>query len=73
VADAGFTGLLQALADVPKADAAAATILVRLSTLWFAVVLGLIALAVDQRLAHAASYVPEPTEPESPLRRSSIG
>jgi uncharacterized membrane protein YbhN (UPF0104 family) len=74
VADAGLTGLLRVLGDVPRASAAAATVLVRLSTLWLAVALGLIALAVDQRLARADSYIPEPAEPdpEPPLRRSSI-
>lgn len=50
VTEAGFTGLLRVLADVPPAGAAAATVLTRLATLWFAVTLGLLALAVDQRL-----------------------
>jgi uncharacterized membrane protein YbhN (UPF0104 family) len=50
VTEAGFTGLLRVLADVAPASAAAATVLTRLATLWFAVALGLVALAVDQRL-----------------------
>jgi uncharacterized membrane protein YbhN (UPF0104 family) len=74
VTDASFTGLLRVLGDVPPAGAAAATVLGRLSTLWFAVAFGLVALAVDQHLARAESYIPEPAEPEPepPLRRSSI-
>ena len=51
VTEAGFTGLLRVLADVPRAPAAAATVLTRLATLWFAVALGLVALAVDRRLS----------------------
>jgi glycosyltransferase 2 family protein len=68
VAEAGMTALLQTLGGVGAADAAAATVLIRLATLWFAVVLGLAALALDQRL-----YEPVSSEvPESPGRRSSI-
>ncbi len=48
VTDAGMTGLLQALggAAMRPAIATAATILVRLATLWFAVAIGLVAFAV---------------------------
>jgi uncharacterized membrane protein YbhN (UPF0104 family) len=69
VTDAGFTGLLRVL-DVAPADAAAATVLARLATLWFAVALGGAALAVDQRLSRG-DYVPESADP-GPARRSSI-
>jgi len=41
------------LGDVPKAAAAAATVLIRLATLWFAVALGLVGLAVEERLARS--------------------
>jgi glycosyltransferase 2 family protein len=51
VAETSMTGLLQALADVAKAGAAAATVLIRLATLWFAVALGLVALAYEERRA----------------------
>ncbi|HXZ56334.1 MAG TPA: lysylphosphatidylglycerol synthase transmembrane domain-containing protein [Gaiellaceae bacterium] len=51
VAEASMTGLIRALGDVSKAGAAAATVLIRLATLWFAVALGLAGLAVEQRLA----------------------
>jgi uncharacterized protein (TIRG00374 family) len=50
VADAGMAGLLRAL-EVGRADAAAATVLIRLATLWFAVALGVVALGVEERLA----------------------
>ena len=75
VTDAGFTGLLRVLADAPPAGAAAATVLARLATLWFAVVLGLVGLAVDHRLTRVAGRYPldsaEPG-PEPPARRSSM-
>jgi glycosyltransferase 2 family protein len=51
VAETSMTALIRALGDVSKAAAAAATVLIRLATLWFAVVLGLIGLAVEERLA----------------------
>jgi uncharacterized membrane protein YbhN (UPF0104 family) len=68
VTDAGFTGLLRVLAEVPPAGAAAATVLARLATLWWAVLLGLVGLAVDQRLS-GGRYAPDSVEPP---RRSSI-
>jgi uncharacterized protein (TIRG00374 family) len=61
VADASMTGLIRVLGDTTKAAAAAATVLIRLSTLWFAVVLGLLGLAVEARVARA-----------QPVRRSSM-
>jgi glycosyltransferase 2 family protein len=50
VAEGSMTVLIRALGDVPKASAAAATLLIRLATLWFAVGLGLVGLAVEERL-----------------------
>ena len=61
VAEASMTGLIRALGDTTKAAAAAATVLIRLSTLWFAVALGLLGLAVESRVARA-----------QPVRRSSM-
>ena len=58
-----MTGLMRVLGDVSKAGAAAGTVLIRLATLWFAVALGLVGLAIEERLARA--------QPES-ARRSSI-
>jgi glycosyltransferase 2 family protein len=55
VTDAGMTWLLHSARGADQATAAAATILTRLATLWFAVVLGLIALALLRRHAPAAS------------------
>jgi len=46
-----MTGLMRVLGDVSKAAAAAATLLIRIATLWFAVALGLLGLAVEERLA----------------------
>jgi glycosyltransferase 2 family protein len=51
VAETSMTGLMQVLGDVSKAAAAAATLLIRIATLWFAVALGLLGLAVEERLA----------------------
>jgi uncharacterized membrane protein YbhN (UPF0104 family) len=62
VADASMTALMRALGDVSKAAAAAATVLIRLATLWFAVALGLLGLAVEERLQRASQ----------PVRRSSM-
>jgi uncharacterized membrane protein YbhN (UPF0104 family) len=61
VAETSMTGLIRVLGDVPKAAAAAATVLIRLATLWFAVAVGLLALAVEERYARA-----------QPVRRSSM-
>jgi glycosyltransferase 2 family protein len=48
VAEGSMTGLIQVLGDVPKAAAVAATVLIRLATLWFAVALGLVGLVVEE-------------------------
>jgi uncharacterized membrane protein YbhN (UPF0104 family) len=66
VAETSMTGLIRVLGDTTKAQAAAATVLIRLSTLWFAVALGLVGLAVEGRLAR-----PKLAQPVS-ARRSSI-
>jgi uncharacterized membrane protein YbhN (UPF0104 family) len=67
VAETSMAGLMRALGDVSKAGAAAATVLIRLATLWFAVAIGLIGLAVEQRLARKARVA----QPVS-ARRSSM-
>jgi uncharacterized membrane protein YbhN (UPF0104 family) len=61
VADASMTGLIRLLGDTTKAAAAAGTVLIRLTTLWYGVLLGLIGLAVEERLAR-----------RQPVRRSSM-
>jgi uncharacterized protein (TIRG00374 family) len=48
VAEAGITGLL-ILQGIPKAVAAASTIIIRLCTLWFSLLLGIIALSLFWR------------------------
>jgi uncharacterized membrane protein YbhN (UPF0104 family) len=62
VAETSMTGLIKVLGDTTKAQAAAATLLIRLATLWFAVALGLLGLAVEERLYRR----------QEPVRRSSI-
>lgn len=51
VAEGSMTALLQLLAGLARAEAVAATVLIRLVTLWFAVAVGLVALAAEQRFA----------------------
>jgi glycosyltransferase 2 family protein len=51
VAEGSMTALFRRLGDLTNASAAAATVLVRLATLWFAVALGLVALAIEDRRA----------------------
>jgi len=51
VAETSMTALIRALGDVSRAAAVAGTVLIRLATLWFAVAIGLVGLAVEERLA----------------------
>jgi glycosyltransferase 2 family protein len=60
VAEASMTGLIRALGDVSRAAAAAATVLIRLATLWYGVALGLIGLAIEARLGPADQAGPVP-------------
>jgi uncharacterized protein (TIRG00374 family) len=57
VTEAGMTGLLSALGDeaMTPAVATAATMLVRLATLWWAVLIGLLAFGVYRRRVAPAS------------------
>jgi uncharacterized protein (TIRG00374 family) len=57
VAETGITSLAVRLLDLGRGTASTATLLVRLATLWFAVVLGLIAFIIVMR-----RIGPEPTE-----------
>jgi uncharacterized membrane protein YbhN (UPF0104 family) len=61
VAEGSMTGLIRVLGDASRAGAVAATVLIRLATLWFAVALGLVGLAVDEALFR-----------RQPVRRSSM-
>jgi len=67
VAEGGITGLSQVLLDLTRADAAVATLVIRFGTLWYGVIVGLIALAfVSRRLGKPILDEPveevEPTE-----------
>ncbi|MBI3744630.1 MAG: flippase-like domain-containing protein [Chloroflexi bacterium] len=55
VSEGGITGLSQALAGLSQAAAAAGALIIRICTLWFGVVLGIVALVV---LAKRGSNVP---------------
>jgi uncharacterized protein (TIRG00374 family) len=61
VAETGIASLTENLLDVGRSLASAATLLIRLSTLWFAVVLGLVAYFIVLRLA-AAPQKADPVE-----------
>jgi uncharacterized protein (TIRG00374 family) len=50
VAEGGITGLCQVLLDMAKGDAAVATLLIRFGTLWYGVLVGLVALALVSRV-----------------------
>ena len=49
VAEGGITGLSQVLIDLPKSDAAVGALVIRFGTLWFGVIVGLVAFAVVSR------------------------
>jgi uncharacterized protein (TIRG00374 family) len=49
VAEGGITGLSQVLLSLSRSDAAVATLLIRFGTLWFGVIVGLMALALVMR------------------------
>ncbi|MCB0723559.1 MAG: flippase-like domain-containing protein [Ignavibacteriae bacterium] len=51
VTEASLTGLLQIL-KIPKNISVASTIIIRVATLWFAVVVGIFAVIIYQRLTH---------------------
>jgi uncharacterized protein (TIRG00374 family) len=61
VAETGITALCVRLLDMSSGDATAATLLIRIATLWFAVFLGLIAFAIVLR---RETFTREPTEAE---------
>lgn len=55
VAEGGITGLSQVLLDMPKSQAAVGTLIIRFGTLWFGVMVGLVALALVSRQLSTAS------------------
>jgi uncharacterized protein (TIRG00374 family) len=62
VAETGIASLTESLLDVSRSVASAATLLIRLSTLWFAVVLGLMAYFIVLRLSAMPAADPEGAE-----------
>jgi uncharacterized protein (TIRG00374 family) len=66
LAETGITSLLQRMLDLTAAGAAAGTLIIRVATLWFAVVLGLIAFVIvlrrESRAEAAAAEEDERTE-----------
>ena len=65
VAEGGITGLSQVLLDLPRGDAAVGTLVIRLGTLWFGVLVGLVALAlVSRSLARQQEAAAPDFEPE---------
>jgi len=75
VAEGGITGLSQVLLDLPKSDAAVGTLVIRACTLWFGVVVGLVALIlVSRKLAKQGDSIDEALEPLlSPTEGPSLG
>lgn len=64
VAEGGITGLSQVLLDMSKSDAAVGTLVIRFGTLWFGVIVGLVALAfVSRALTRRGKSLEEATEP----------
>ena len=62
VAEGGITGLSQVLLDLSRGDAAVATLVIRFGTLWFGVIVGLIALVFVSRVMRqrATGAPPDP-------------
>jgi uncharacterized protein (TIRG00374 family) len=75
VAEGGITALCQVLLDMSKSTAAVATLIIRFATLWFGVLIGLVAFAVlSRRLALASRAVPALSEMgASPGRSEAVG
>jgi glycosyltransferase 2 family protein len=65
-AEASLTGLLLLTVTTDHAAAGAATLLIRLATLWFGVCLGLIVWAVSPRLWNRETPAPSAPLPENP-------
>jgi uncharacterized protein (TIRG00374 family) len=64
VAEGGITGLSQVLLDLPRSDAAVGTLVIRFGTLWFGVIIGLVALVITTRiLARRGKTLDEEPEP----------
>ena len=74
VAEGGITGLSQVLVDLSKSTAAVGTLIIRFGTLWFGVLVGLVALGLlSRRLALAPEEAPALSEMAAPSRAEVMG
>jgi uncharacterized protein (TIRG00374 family) len=65
VAEGGITGLSRVLLDLPRGEAAVGALVIRFGTLWFGVIIGLMALAiVSRRLRGRSLSGPAALEPD---------
>lgn len=68
VAEGTIQALCQTMLDMSKSSAAVATLIIRFGTLWFGVIIGLIAFGIlSRRLAREGKLKPEPAGAASPL------
>jgi uncharacterized membrane protein YbhN (UPF0104 family) len=73
VAEIGITKLSQDLVDLTKSAATVATLIIRVATLWFGVVVGLIAFAfVTQRLNRLGKHLGDPDSADAPNPQSPL-
>lgn len=64
VAEGGITGLSQVLLNMSRSDAAVGTLVIRFGTLWYGVIVGLVALAfVSRELTRRGKSLGDATEP----------
>jgi uncharacterized protein (TIRG00374 family) len=73
VAETGITSLSESLLDLSRSTASAATLIIRLATLWFAVILGLLSFAVLLRRGVAAEPLADAERPEHEPRLVPTG
>jgi uncharacterized protein (TIRG00374 family) len=62
VAEGGIVGLSQVLLDLPKGPAAVGALVIRFGTLWFGVIVGIVALVLITRSMSALPNRPAPEE-----------
>jgi len=67
VAEGGITGLCQVLLDMSKSDSAVATLLIRFGTLWYGVIVGLVALGLVSRVLARKRRMPVEASDDLPI------
>ena len=67
VAEGGITGLCQVLLDMSKSDSAVATLLIRFGTLWYGVIVGLVALGLVSRVLARKRRMPVDASDDLPI------